>query len=56
MRTGDGETFGQCLTTLRAADWRRLLDFGEEGSDLGSGMEEWLERMVQEVGLDRNFT
>ena len=56
VRTGDGETFGQCLTTLRAADWRRLLDFGEEGSDLGSGMEEWLERMVQEVGLDRNFT
>ena len=56
MRTGDGETFGQCLTTLRAEDWKRLLDFGEEGNDLGAGMEEWLERMVREVGLDRNFT
>ena len=57
MTTGDGETFGQCLTTLRAADWRRLLDFGEEKNDLGAAeMEEWLERMVRDVGLDRNFT
>merc|ERR1719458_1297062 len=36
VTTGDGETFGQCLTTLRAADWRRLLDFGEEKNDLGA--------------------
>ena len=56
MTTGDGETFGQCLTTLRAADWRRLLDFGDDNDDLGAGMEGWLERMVLEVGLDRNFT
>ena len=57
VRTGDGETFGQCLTTLRAEDWRRLLDFGGgDDDDLGAGMEEWLERMVREVGLDRNFT
>ena len=55
MRTGDGETFGQSLTTLRAEDWRRLLDFGDD-DDLGAGMEQWLERMVREVGLDRNFT
>ena len=55
VRTGDGETFGQCLTTLRAADWRRLLDFGE-ANDIGTWMEEWLERMVRDVGLDKNFT
>ena len=54
MATGEGETFGQCLTTLRAADWRTLLEF--RGNDLGAGMEEWLERMVEEVGLDRNLT
>ena len=55
MTTGEGETFGQCLTTLRAADWRMLLNFGDD-DDLGAGMEGWLEGMVLEVGLDRNFT
>ena len=56
MTTGEGETFGQCLTTLRAEDWRRLLEFRDDGEDLGAGVEEWLERMVEDVGLDRNFT
>ena len=55
VATGEGETFGQCLTTLRAADWRMLLNFGDD-NNLEARMEGWLENMMLEVGLDRNFT
>jgi hypothetical protein len=53
VTTGDGETFGQCLTTLRARDWKEMLEY-KSGKGL-EDMDDWLERMVESVGLDRNF-